>query len=240
MGTVGSTTNSPPSFSNGDLGSPNDTVSEQRIHPGTESSTQISMWWLAVPLIFMVSAMVVAMIAFRPNQDASTGQDSPAIGKTAPRLDLVQLSDEPKFGQLQKVAGAKVTLLHFWGTWCGPCRMEYPHLSKLANRLQSSPQFLFVPVSCEGVQGETFDGLWQKTDDYFISEGIESLAFADPRGITRRSAADRLERSRMFYPTSILVGVDGEIVGVWEGYAPDSVDQMGSFIEDLLAQASET
>ena len=46
---------------------------------------------------------------------------------------------------------------------------------------------------------------------------------------------ERLERSSMFYPTSILVGADGNIVGVWEGYAPDSVDQIGSFIEDLLA-----
>jgi thiol-disulfide isomerase/thioredoxin len=237
MGIVGSTTTkSPTSSPIGDLGSPNDTVSEQRIHPGNEAPKQISMWRLAVPLILIVLAMAVLW----PNPNVSTGQDSPAIGKTAPRLDLVRLTDEPLLDRLQKVADGKVTLLHFWGTWCGPCKLEYPQLSKLANRLNSSPEFDFVSVSCEGVQGETFDGLWQKTDDYFASEQIDSPAFADPRGITRRSVAERLERSSIYYPTSILVGVDGKIVGVWEGYAPDSVDQMGSFIEYLLAYAGET
>jgi cytochrome c biogenesis protein CcmG/thiol:disulfide interchange protein DsbE len=237
MSIVGSTTTkSPPSLPNGDRGSPNDTVSEQRIHPGNEAPKQISMWWFAVPLIVIVLAVVV----LRSNPNVSTEQDSPAIGKTAPRLDLVRLNDQPTFDRLEKVADGKVTLLHFWGTWCGPCRMEYPQLSRLANRLNSSPQFHFVSVSCEGVRGETFDGLWQKTSNYFASEKIDSFAFADARGITRRSAAERLERSSMFYPTSILVGPDGKIVGVWEGYAPDSVDQIESFIENLLATSNET
>jgi thiol-disulfide isomerase/thioredoxin len=188
------------------------------------------MWWLAVPLLFLVAAMV----ALQPNPVDSTGQDSPAIGKSAPRLDLARLTNQPVLDRLEKVSQGNVTLIHFWGTWCGPCKMEYPHLAEMANRLQSSPQFCFVPVSCEGGRGETFDGLRSKTYDYFASEGIESFAFADPQGITRRSAADRLERNSMFYPTSILVGADGKIAGVWEGYTPESVGQMESLIGRLL------
>ncbi len=103
--------------------------------------------------------------------------------------------------------------------------------------ISPDPGFRFVSVSCEGGQGETFDGLWKKTDDYFASEGIDGSAFADPQGITRRSAAERLEQNAMYYPTTIVVGVDGTIVGVWEGYSPDAVGQMESLIDRLLASS---
>ena len=26
----------------------------------------------------------------------------------------------------------KVTIINFWGTWCGPCKAELPHFEKLA------------------------------------------------------------------------------------------------------------
>jgi hypothetical protein len=91
-----------------------------------------------------------------------------------------------------------------------------------------------VSVSCEGGRGETFNDLRKKTSDYFLSEGIDGPAFADPQGITRRSTAERLERGSMSYPTSLVIGPDGQIAGVWEGYAPGAVDQMESLIERLL------
>lgn len=186
-----------------------------------------------MPLIITVLAIVV----FRSGSLSSTGQDSPAIGKTAPRLNLVRLTDQPLLDPVESVAEGKVTLIHFWGTWCGPCRMEYPHLSEMVEQFEARPDFLFVSISCEGDRYETFDGLRQKTDDYFASEGIEGFAFADARGVTRRSVAERLERNSMFYPTSILVGPDGKIAGVWEGYTPGSVDQIESQIKRLLARS---
>lgn len=41
-------------------------------------------------------------------------------------------------GRRQTVAGlrGKVTLLHFWGSWCGPCRREMPELEKLRDSLR--------------------------------------------------------------------------------------------------------
>jgi thiol-disulfide isomerase/thioredoxin len=189
----------------------------------------MSMWWLAVPL----AVLILALVALRPGRNPSL-QDSPAIGKPTPRLDLVRLIDEPPGDRLDGVSRGEVALIHFWGTWCGPCKMEYPELSAMAARLQSDPRFLFVSVSCEGGRGETFNDLRKKTSDYFLSEGIDGPAFADPQGITRGSTAERLERGWMSYPTSLVIGPDGQIAGVWEGYAPGAVDQMESLIERLL------
>lgn len=45
-------------------------------------------------------------------------------------------------------------LLDFWGSWCGPCRMENPELVKLYNEYQlnvssSSPNFNIVSIAVE-------------------------------------------------------------------------------------------
>ncbi len=211
--------------------SPNNTVSQESPLPVNNGHPKFFIWWLAIPAFLLV----LAIVALRPNSGSTSAQDSPAIGKPAPRLDLVRLTDQPTLDRLQHVSEGKVTLLHFWGTWCGPCKLEYPELSLMAKGYQSEPRFRFVSVSCEGGQGETFNGLWNKTHDYFASEGIDGSAFADPQGITRRSAAERLEQNAMYYPTTIVVGADGTIVGVWEGYSPDAVGQMESLIDRLLA-----
>lgn len=192
---------------------------------------RMSVWWFAIPACLLL----LAIVAVRPGRIPTSIQDSPAIGKPAPRLDLVRLTDQPVLDRLQEVPPGDVTLLHFWGTWCGPCKIEYPALATMARQFQAQPGFRFVSISCEGVQGETFAGLWQKTSDYFASAGIDGSAFADPQGITRRSTAARLEQNAMYYPTTMVVDADGRIVGVWEGYSPDAVGQMATLIERLLA-----
>lgn len=38
----------------------------------------------------------------------------------------------------------KVLVLHFWGSWCGPCRREMPDLQKLYQALRGHPDIEFV------------------------------------------------------------------------------------------------
>lgn len=166
------------------------------------------------------------------------GQDSPSIGKPAPQFELVILSADLSLPSYQWQPG-RVTLLHFWGTWCGPCKLEYPELSEMAGHLSVDEQrFDFVPVTCE-YGGETFEGLWSKTHDYLQSNRIDSAAYADPRGVTRRSAAERLQRDSLFYPTSMLIDHQGKIAGVWEGYTPDAVDQIKTLTDRLIADCRD-
>ena len=115
--------------------------------------------------------------------------------------------------------------------------MEYPHLAEATESLANNPGFQFVPVSCEGSSRETFEGLWEKTNDYFQSENIHSVAFADPRGVTRQSLAQRLEQSNLYFPTSVLIGPDGKIAGVWEGYSESGVAEIAKMSEALLAKS---
>lgn len=188
-------------------------------------------------MVFLVALVLGGVYLVRSSLPSrAPTQASRAIGKPAPEVELVRLeSGEP----VQATTGSGVTLLHFWGTWCGPCRMEYPHLAATANELtKESPEFEFLPVSCESGPGETIEGLLAKTTEYFGRESITSPALADPRGTTRRSAAERLEQPSLYYPTSFLIGPDGKIAGVWEGYTPEAVDEMAAMSRSLMAAGS--
>jgi peroxiredoxin len=51
-------------------------------------------------------------------------------GKTSPDLTLTDINGNKH--RLSDYRGRKVMLI-FWATWCGPCRMEIPHLIDLRN-----------------------------------------------------------------------------------------------------------
>ncbi|MFK8111284.1 MAG: TlpA family protein disulfide reductase [Rubripirellula sp.] len=162
--------------------------------------------------------------------------DSPASGKPAPQIDLVRLTSGSDFDHLNQLSLGDVTLVHFWGTWCGPCKMEYPHLADMVDRLNGESSFRFVSVSCEYGAEETFESLRHKTSEYFAAESIQGIAYCDPRSVTRRSVAQRLGRNAMYYPTSVLIGKDGRIAAVWEGYSESSVSEIESAVHRLLKQ----
>ncbi len=53
--------------------------------------------------------------------------------------------------------GAKVTLVDFWASWCGPCRKTHPHLKRLYNKYHSKG-FNIISVSEDK---ETDKNKWQ-------------------------------------------------------------------------------
>src|SRR4051812_21386965 len=63
-----------------------------------------------------------------------------AIGRSLTDLQLQPLVNADAPVKLDELAG-EVVLLNFWGTWCPPCRLEYPHLATLAGRLSDKSGF---------------------------------------------------------------------------------------------------
>jgi thiol-disulfide isomerase/thioredoxin len=89
-------------------------------------------------ILFLIAFLYVA-VSFGQNQ-----QQQPVtlgIGDKAPALTATWLKGEPPpaFGD------GKVHVVEFWATWCGPCRMNMPHLSKLAQKYKG--QVIVTSVS---------------------------------------------------------------------------------------------
>jgi thiol-disulfide isomerase/thioredoxin len=167
----------------------------------------------------------------------------PAVGRPSPGFDLVQLIPETQPGEDVEPAtlvglpdAGRVTLLHFWGTWCPPCKLEYPELIEMASGFGAEPRFRFVTVSCGGGGAEDYRSLRSQTERYYRTiEAGQLETFADLAGVTRSEVSTVLGDS-MVYPTTILIGSDGRIAGVWLGYSPSGVAEMRSLIVELLGQ----
>ncbi len=67
--------------------------------------------------------------------DTGTGDPLPPtgheVGNLAPTLDLELYNGEDGTVNIADLRG-KVTVINFWGTWCGPCIDELPHFDRVA------------------------------------------------------------------------------------------------------------
>jgi thiol-disulfide isomerase/thioredoxin len=157
-------------------------------------------------------------------------------------LPLPQLELEPLTGGSQSLRAAdlrgQVVLLNFWGTWCGPCVSEFPHLVKLADKLANQEGFRMVLISCEGAK-ETNDELRQATYEFLRERDVSLPTYADPGQFTRRAVLMVSGEPGFFYPTTLILDGQGIIRGYWDGYRPGAVDEMGRLIDELLVNASQ-
>lgn len=104
----------------------------------------------------------------------------------------------------------KVVVLHFWGSWCGPCRREMPDLQKLHGRLQGHGDIAFVLLQVRedfaaSRQWATAQKLRLPFYDSGASGGDTSLRTADGGRLADRDIA-------MSFPTSYVLDKRGIVV----------------------------
>ncbi|GAB4129300.1 TlpA family protein disulfide reductase [Thermopirellula anaerolimosa] len=205
--------------------------------PGTEPRERRS--WDLFDVLRTVSMICVlglfALVIWRysllnPNLEGA-GEQHPGVGKTLSTIALKPLTGGGGPVQAGDLQG-KVVLLNFWGTWCPPCRQEFPHLAALAQRYEYRPEFRFLSVSCGSGDRENVEKLRSETRAFLQKEGVDMSVYYDPDAVTRRSV-DAAAGFRG-YPTTVLLDSGGVIRGMWVGYYPGVEKEIERAIAKLL------
>ncbi len=158
---------------------------------------------------------------------------SQVIGQPLPPVDLNPLLNVESAPTSDDLKG-KVSVLHFWGTWCPPCRLEFPEFVELANKFADQPQTLIVSVACSGGPEYDLDELKSETESYLSSVSPGMQTYSDPAGMTRGGLAMILSGGSFGYPTTVLVDRDGNIADVMQGYREGAMRNLERKIESML------
>ncbi len=105
----------------------------------------------------MVKVLLITLLTLMSG--LSFAQSGAQVGDKAPALTIDEwLKGEP----VTTFENGKVYIVEFWGTWCGPCIKNIPHLSKLQKEYSDDGLIVI------GVATHEFDG--REALDKFMKE----------------------------------------------------------------------
>ena len=148
----------------------------------------------------------------------------PAVGQPLARLELTPLAFTDKPLAENDLKG-KVTVLHFWGTWCPQCMTEFPEFVKMADELKGQANVQVLSVACSEGPEYHLEKLTEEIQAYLKKQGVDLPTHADPAGLTRGQAALLLPDNSLVYPCTLVLDNEGVVQGTWLGYKPGNMDQ---------------
>ena len=120
--------------------------------------------------------------------------------------------------RLQEQRG-QVVMINFWATWCGPCRQEMPHLTRLYDKYRSAG---FVML------GVNVDDDARRAIDLATKLGLKFPVLLD----TDKTVSRLYDLGTM--PSSVLVDRNGRVRYVHNGYMTGYEDLYEKQIRELL------
>ena len=152
-----------------------------------------------------------------PGNGIEAGRKDPYIEGDRLEFAFDDLDGRPVRSSDSRFEG-KVLLVDLWGTWCAPCLSEIPTFVDLQERL-GDEGLVIVGVAFEGEEEQEEEA--QKRRAYlkeFVAEhGINYLVLDGRAPRDSDEALPGLKNVRGF-PVEILVGRDGRVVDIRNGY----------------------
>jgi thiol-disulfide isomerase/thioredoxin len=169
--------------------------------------TKTGMRWLKIVLVALAAGAVVA----------ATGD----LVRTVAPKEKANFTGTTLEGQpwaLAEHRGKRPIILSFFGTWCGPCRMELPHLMEMQRKYRD--RGLQVVLLTE----EPSDAV--RRDQEFGSSGLTFLVEASP--VFRSYEVSGVPRLIYFDPS-------GEVARDVEGFSPEDMKSLDQRLAQLPA-----
>ncbi len=141
-------------------------------------------------------------------------------GQPAPDIDLVSGSATQKLSGLK----GKVVYVDFWASWCGPCRQSFPWMNDMQSKY-GAKGLQVVGVNLDGKQADA---------DKFLAEVPAKFTLAfDAKGETAKTFGIK------GMPTSVLIGADGKVLAVHQGFKDEDRKELEAKFASALAAAAK-
>ena len=115
----------------------------------------------------------------------------------------------------------RVVLVNFWATWCGPCRQEMPHLSRLYDKYRASGFVLL---------GVNVDDDARKATELASKLGVTFPVLLD----TDKTVSRLYDMSAM--PATVVIDRDGRVRYIHRGYRDGYEATYDQQIRELLKE----
>lgn len=176
--------------------------------PASPSASPSAYHYLLLAGLFMLVGISFLIYLGRERQSFA--------GKQLPDLDLKPLLNTSASAS-DLISNSEYSLVHFWGTWCGPCVHEYPDIIKLQRKYADDPRIAILSVSCGSKSPEALDELEFDTKIFVQGIGGDLPIYSDPAMYSRIQLANIIGRSGFAYPTTVLLDKQRKIVDAWIG-----------------------
>jgi peroxiredoxin len=117
----------------------------------------------------------------------------------------------------------KVVVLSFWATWCGPCKEEMPHLSKMYEDKKGSG-LVVLSISTDDARSASK-----------VKPFIEKMGYKFPVLLDRESTVIGTYNPSKTLPFTVVIDRQGNIAHVASGYNPGDEVALAQKIDALLA-----
>jgi thiol-disulfide isomerase/thioredoxin len=177
--------------------------------------------------LFMLCGILVLIYLGR---DTARLMNSP-LGEIELR-PLLDTNDRPTIESLE----GKAVLFHFWGTWCGPCREEFPEFAELQKHWMDNPSVVVLSVSCSPSYETNLDELRSETKQFLDSLGVLLPTYSDPNAYTRSRITKMLAAGGFSYPFTLIIDKQGIVRDFWLGAKKGSMQRASETLEKLAGK----
>ncbi|MFY9511132.1 MAG: TlpA disulfide reductase family protein [Rubrivivax sp.] len=143
-----------------------------------------------------------------------------AVAAQAPAPDFTLKALDGKNLRLAEQRGS-VVLVNFWASWCGPCKVEMPHLNKLYDKYRSA--------------GFTMLGVNVDEDPRTASGAAAKLAVRFPVLFDADKRVSRLYDVQSM-PATVLIDRDGRVRYLHRGYREGMEEAYDKQIRELVKE----
>ncbi len=171
----------------------------------------------------------VASTAANANTKAAANKSTeyPPLPASLAQADF-ELLDGTKF-KLADHKG-KVLLVNIWGTWCGPCRAEMPHLVEMQDK--------FKGQGFEVIGLNIGDGSGGEEPNELIEPFVEKMKLNYTIARSRNDSTVKFfQVTRMDgVPQTLLIDREGRLRNIFHGGGNKVIDSMHQYVDKTMAE----